>query len=135
MGHLLFAFLTVTKRAIHWTIRVLGEFLQRQWYDRIVRQVGRWDRSLRNDASWSTAGLPETVHSDNAADFRSRAFARACREEGIKSVFRSMGAPHYGGHIERLIGTTMERVDFFIPGRPSPILALARATIPRASPL
>ena len=67
--------------------------------------------------SWpAVMGLPETVHSDNEnADFRSRAFAWACREEGIKLIFRPIGTPHYGGHIERLIGTTMARVHFY-PG-------------------
>jgi len=59
--------------------------------------------------------LPEAVHVDNGADFRSRAFSWACREEGIKVIFRPAGAPHYGGHIERLIGTTMGRVHFY-PG-------------------
>jgi putative transposase len=67
------------------------------------------------DASWPAAGLPEAVHVDNGADFRSRAFSWACREEGIKVIFRPSGAPHFGGHIERLIGTMMGRVHFY-PG-------------------
>jgi putative transposase len=58
------------------------------------------------------AGLPEALHADNRADFRSRAFAWACREEGIKLIWRPVGAPHYGGHIERLIGTVVGRVHF-----------------------
>jgi putative transposase len=53
------------------------------------------------DASWPAAGLPEAVHADNGADFRSHAFAWACREKGIKLIFRPIGAPHYGGHIGR----------------------------------
>ena len=32
---------------------------------------------------------------------------RACRDEGITNVWRIVGEPHYGGHIERLIGTQM----------------------------
>jgi putative transposase len=74
-----------------------------------------WLKEREIDASWPAAGLPETVHSDNGADFRSHAFAWACREEGIQLIFRPKGAPHFGGHIERLIGTTMGRVHFF-PG-------------------
>ncbi len=74
-----------------------------------------WLKEREIDASWPAAGLPETVHSDNGADFRIRAFAWACREEGIKLIFRPTGAPHYGGHIERLIGTMMGRVHFY-PG-------------------
>ena len=80
-----------------------------------VYDKSAWLKEREIDASWPAAGLPETVHSDNGADFRSRAFAWACREEGIKLIFRPIGAPHYGGHIERLIGTTMARVHFY-PG-------------------
>ena len=80
-----------------------------------VYDKSAWLKEREIDASWPAAGLPETVHSDNGADFRSRAFAWACREEGIKLIFRPIGAPHYGGHIKRLIGTTMGRVHFY-PG-------------------
>lgn len=74
-----------------------------------------WLKEHGIDAIWPVAGLPEAVHSDNGADFRSRAFSWACREEGIKLIWRPVGAPHYGGHIERLIGTIMGRVHFY-PG-------------------
>jgi putative transposase len=80
-----------------------------------VYDKSAWLTEREIDASWPAAGLPETVHSDNGADFRSHAFAWACREEGIQLIFRPKGAPHYGGHIERLIGTTMGRVHLF-PG-------------------
>ena len=62
------------------------------------------------DAPWPTAGLPEALHVDNGADFRSRAFERACRNHGIQIRWRPVGGPHFGGHIERLIGTTMGAV-------------------------
>src|SRR5271170_2596553 len=80
-----------------------------------VYDKSAWLKEREIDASWPAAGLPETVHSDNGADFRSHAFAWACREEGIQLIFRPKGAPHYGGHIDRLIGMTMGRVHFF-PG-------------------
>ena len=80
-----------------------------------VYDKSAWLTEREIDASWPAAGLPEAVHADNGADFRSHAFAWACREEGIKLIFRPIGAPHYGGHIERLIGTTMGRVHFY-PG-------------------
>lgn len=80
-----------------------------------VYDKSAWLKEREIDASWPAAGLPESVHADNGADFRSRAFAWACREEGIKLIFRPAGAPHYGGHIERLIGTMMGRVHFY-PG-------------------
>jgi putative transposase len=80
-----------------------------------VYDKSAWLTEREIDASWPPAGLPEAVHADNGADFRSHAFAWACREEGIKLIFRPIGAPHYGGHIERLIGTMMGRVHFY-PG-------------------
>ena len=80
-----------------------------------VYDKSAWLKEREIDASWPAAGLPEAVHADNGADFRSHAFAWARREEGIKLIFRPAGAPHYGGHIERLIGTVMGRVHFY-PG-------------------
>jgi putative transposase len=67
------------------------------------------------DAPWPIAGLPEALHVDNGADFRSRAFERACRNHGIQIRWRPVGEPHFGGHIERLIGTTMGAVQM-LPG-------------------
>jgi len=64
---------------------------------------------------WPISGLPDTIHVDNGADFRSRAFERACRDEGINLIWRIPGEPHYGGHIERLIGTQMGAVHL-LPG-------------------
>jgi putative transposase len=67
------------------------------------------------DALWPIGGLPEALHADNGADFRSRAFERACRNHGIQIRWRPVGVPHFGGHIERLIGTTMGAVQM-LPG-------------------
>ena len=80
-----------------------------------VYDKSAWLKENAIDAPWPAAGLPEALHADNGADFRSRAFSWACREEGIKLIWRPVGAPHYGGHIERLIGTIMGRVHFY-PG-------------------
>jgi putative transposase len=85
-----------------------------------VYDKGAWLKENAIDARWPIAGLPEALHADNSTDFRSKAFSWACREEGIKLIWRPVGAPHYGGHIERLIGTIMGAC-IFIPVRPSPI--------------
>ena len=74
-----------------------------------------WLAEREIDAPWPIAGLPETLHADNGADFRSRAFVRACRNHGIQTVWRPPGQPHFGGHIERLIGTQMGAVHL-LPG-------------------
>lgn len=64
---------------------------------------------------WPTAGIPQAVHVDNGRDFRSEAFQSACDEWGISIDYRPPGQAHYGGHIERLIGTTMGAVHV-LPG-------------------
>jgi len=80
-----------------------------------VHNKTAWLRERDVDAAWPVAGLPEALHADNGADFRSRAFVRACRDAGIRTIWRKPGTPHYGGHIERLIGTQMGAVRM-LPG-------------------
>ncbi len=53
-------------------------------------------------------GIPRTLHLDNAAEFKSRALRSGCREYGIELMYRPVGKPHFGGHIERLNKTLME---------------------------
>jgi len=67
------------------------------------------------ELTWPTAGIPKAVHVDNAQEFRSRAFKSACEDWGIDVSYRPKGGKHYGGHIERLIGTTMGSVHV-LPG-------------------
>jgi putative transposase len=50
------------------------------------------------------------VHVDNAKEFHSLALERGCRQHGIQLDYRPVRTPHYGGHIERLMGTLMGRV-------------------------
>lgn len=61
-------------------------------------------------------GKPEAIHLDNAAEFKSLAFQKACANHNIKLVWRPLGKKHYGGHIERLIGTMMNGHVHFLPG-------------------
>lgn len=67
------------------------------------------------ELAWPTAGIPKAVHVDNAQEFRSRAFKSACEDWGIDVSYRPKGGKHYGGHVERLIGTTMGSVHV-LPG-------------------
>ncbi len=67
------------------------------------------------DAEWPAFGLPDGVHSDNGSDFQSATFQRACANLGIAIDYRPLGAPRYGGHIERLIGTA-QREMHLLPG-------------------
>jgi putative transposase len=67
------------------------------------------------DASWPVRGIPERLHLDNAKEFRSEALKRGCEQYGIAIDHRPVRTPHYGGHIERLIGTMMGKVHL-LPG-------------------
>ncbi|MBX9907837.1 MAG: DDE-type integrase/transposase/recombinase [Beijerinckiaceae bacterium] len=67
------------------------------------------------DADWPVQGLPERLHLDNAKEFRSEALTRGCEQYGIGIDHRPVRTPHYGGHIERLIGTMMGKVHL-LPG-------------------
>ena len=73
----------------------------------LVQSKLDWLDGLGIGADWPTAGLPETIHVDNAKEFRSKAMRRGAEEHGISLQYRPIGSPHYGGHIERLIGTMM----------------------------
>lgn len=67
------------------------------------------------DAEWPVRGISERLHLDNAKEFRSEALKRGCEQYGIAIDYRPVRTPHYGGHIERLIGTMMGKVHL-LPG-------------------
>ena len=56
---------------------------------------------------WPCTGLFDTIKLDNAAEFRAVALKRGCEQYGMALDFRPPGAPWWGGHIERLMGTLM----------------------------
>jgi putative transposase len=72
------------------------------------------DRELQN-LTWPVAGLPRVIHVDNAKEFHSEALVRGCQEYGVQLEHRPRGQPHFGGHIERSIGTMMGAVHL-LPG-------------------
>jgi putative transposase len=74
-----------------------------------------WLAARGIDADWPTAGLPDAIHVDNGKDFLSHALRRGAEEYGIALIHRPVATPHYGGHIERLIGTMMGAVHL-LPG-------------------
>jgi putative transposase len=61
------------------------------------------DREL--DVPWPMAGIPDLLHLDNAPEFDSELLRRGAQEYGMEIEHRPIGKPHFGGHIERLIGT------------------------------
>lgn len=69
-----------------------------------------WLERLGVQASWPMNGKPAELYVDNAAEFKSEALRRGCLQHGIELRYRPPGQPHYGGIIERLIGTLMKTV-------------------------
>ncbi|MGH3573443.1 MAG: Mu transposase C-terminal domain-containing protein [Pseudonocardiaceae bacterium] len=72
---------------------------KRPWLDRLGVEV-----------DWPMGGKPAEVYLDNAAEFHSEALGRGCEQHGIALAYRPPGQPHYGGIVERVIGTAMARV-------------------------
>lgn len=69
-----------------------------------------WLERLGVQAAWPMSGKPREIHVDNAAEFKSEALRRGCDQHGIRLEYRPPGLPHFGGVIERLIGTMMQMV-------------------------
>ena len=62
------------------------------------------------DALWLIHGKPKKIYVDNGSDFHSEALTRGCDQHGIQIEYRPPGTPHYGGTIERVIGTMMKMI-------------------------
>jgi putative transposase len=66
-----------------------------------------WLTDLDVKGSWPCSGLMRSIYLDNAKEFHGLMLERACQEYGIEINFRPVTKPHYGGHIERLLGTIL----------------------------
>lgn len=60
------------------------------------------------DVEWPCWGVMGILHMDNAREFRGEMLKDACLEYDIDPQFRPVKTPHYGGHIERYMGTASE---------------------------
>lgn len=69
-----------------------------------------WLEGLGIEAQWPMSGKPRQLYLDNASEFKSEALRRGCEQHGIKLAYRPPGRPHYGGIVERVIGTAMKQV-------------------------
>lgn len=65
---------------------------------------------LEVSGEWSVWGVMSTVHTDNAKEFRGAVLERACTEYQIDLQWRPVMLPHFGGHIERLMGTMANEI-------------------------
>lgn len=62
------------------------------------------------DGSWDLWGKMSSVHADNGKDFRSELIKSACLEHGISLQWRPVKTPHWGGHIERMLGSVLKEI-------------------------
>ena len=65
---------------------------------------------LAIQAEWPVWGLMRKIHADNGKDFRSASLKASCDEYGIDIQWRPVRTPHFGGHIERLMGTVAKEI-------------------------
>lgn len=70
----------------------------------------RWLKERGLKIRWAPFGIPKILHLDNGAEFHSLALRRGCERYGIRLEYRPPGRPHFGGHIERYLGTLMRRI-------------------------
>jgi putative transposase len=64
---------------------------------------------------WPCSGDIGALHLDNAQEFHSKGLERGCQEHHINIQYRPVGSPHWGGIVERLMGTFMGRLRL-LPG-------------------
>jgi len=75
-----------------------------------------WLEELNVEMDWPMGGKPRQLYLDNAAEFKSEALRRGCEQHGIRLDYRPPGQPHYGGIVERIIGTAMQMIHDELPG-------------------
>jgi len=71
--------------------------------------------AARSEAPWIMFGLPKEILVDSRPESHGAGLERGCNEYGITLSHRPVARRHFGGHIERLIGTLMGRVHL-LPG-------------------
>ena len=67
------------------------------------------------DVDWDFYGVMDTLHMDNAREFKGNMLRIAAKEYDIDLHLRPVKKPHYGAHIERLMGTVSEELKV-LPG-------------------
>src|SRR5579884_3877219 len=66
-----------------------------------------WLALRGSEAEWPVTGKPNRLGVDNGLEFHSQAFERGCAQHTIAIEWRPPGQPHFGGIVERVIGTLM----------------------------
>jgi putative transposase len=79
----------------------------------IAQAADRKDAVLQRlgiEGEWPVWGLMRVIHADNGKDFRSRLIESTCEQYGVGLAWRPVKKPHFGGHIERLMGTVATEI-------------------------
>ncbi|WP_372482903.1 hypothetical protein AB9J70_12890 [Elizabethkingia anophelis] len=70
-----------------------------------------WLEKMGVSAHWPCWGVMDCLHLDNAKEFHSKMLKDACDNYGISLKYRPVATPHYGGHIERLMGIFSKEIN------------------------
>lgn len=70
-----------------------------------VLRKDQWLSERDIKMSYPIFGKPVAIHGDNAREFRGDVLRRVCKGHDMDLIWRPVGTPHYGAHIERLNGT------------------------------
>ncbi|UGS24643.1 Mu transposase C-terminal domain-containing protein [Flavobacterium channae] len=69
-----------------------------------------WLEKIGVKGIWPCWGFMSVIHVDNAKEFRGNMLKMACKNYNINLEFRPIATPHFGGHIERLLGSFSKEV-------------------------
>lgn len=69
-----------------------------------------WLEKIGVQESWPCWGFMNVLHFDNAKEFRGNMLKMACKNYNINLEFRPIATPHFGGHIERLLGVFSKEI-------------------------
>src|SRR5579859_1811726 len=66
--------------------------------------------SLGVSVEWPCWGKMRKIKCDNAREFKGNMLKQSCLDYGVDIDFRPVKKPHYGGHIERMLGTFLTEI-------------------------
>lgn len=78
-------------------------------YKSIIKKED-WLSKFGVEGTWPCWGIMQTIHLDNAKEFKGKMLEKAAVNYGIKIEYRPIGQPNFGGHVERVIGTFSKEI-------------------------
>ncbi|KAF2082002.1 Mu transposase C-terminal domain-containing protein [Flavobacterium sharifuzzamanii] len=69
-----------------------------------------WLLQFEVEGTWPCWGIMQTIHLDNAKEFKGKMLQKAAINYGLKIDYRPTKKPSYGGHVERVIGTFSKEI-------------------------